>query len=381
MALTAPRALTTRQDLGLLQFGIADNVVIFPGALCAVSATGYAQPATTSLVINIAGVYTGIQDGPVSNTYGLGTADNTGTGHTAGAFNVALAQGAFSFNMGTNSDAATIANIGSIMFASDDQTVNLTDGGGTRSPAGVLVNVIGTQAIVSVNLINIRYAFTTSGAVLTTTTQTITDHKTFSAAGAPFFNNAADTFHVVLANTVTANRIWTFPDAADTFVGLTGTQELTNKTMTAMVVKTGLTASGSASNDFSTSTGAFQTPTSTTNFFKFNQRQSMAAATNLIAAATGVAIPVTSNGSLAITQNGAETNTLADPTFLGQTIDLFVDTDTSGARVVTAASRINQAANTIITMTEVGDFISLRAITIAGALKWQVVANDGCVLS
>lgn len=96
---------------------------------------------------------------------------------------------------------------------------------------------------------------------------------------------------------------------------------------------------------------------------------------------TGAAIPVTRSASVAITQNGAETNTLADPTFRGQVMVLFVDTDTSGARVVTAASRINQAGNTIITMTEVGDYIRLEAITIGAALKWQVVANDGCVLS
>lgn len=100
-----------------------------------------------------------------------------------------------------------------------------------------------------------------------------------------------------------------------------------------------------------------------------------------IAAATGTAIPVTHSGSFPITQNGAETNTLADPTYLGQWLSIFVDTDTSGARVITAASRINQAGNTIITLTEVGDFIKLEAITIAGALKWQVVANDGAALS
>lgn len=100
-----------------------------------------------------------------------------------------------------------------------------------------------------------------------------------------------------------------------------------------------------------------------------------------IVAADGAAIPVTHSGSLAITQNGAETNTLADPTFIGQWLNIFVDTDTSGARVITAASRINQAANTIITLTEVGDFIKLEAITIAGALKWQVTSNEGAVLS
>lgn len=100
-----------------------------------------------------------------------------------------------------------------------------------------------------------------------------------------------------------------------------------------------------------------------------------------IVAATGTAIPVTHSGSFPITQNGAETNTLADPTYLGQTLSIFVDTDTSGARVITAASRINQAANTIMTLTEVGDFIKLEAITIGGALKWQVRSNDGVVLS
>lgn len=100
-----------------------------------------------------------------------------------------------------------------------------------------------------------------------------------------------------------------------------------------------------------------------------------------IAAATGTAIPVTHSGSFPITQNGAETNTLADPTYLGQTLSIFVDTDTSGARVITAASRINQAGNTIMTLTEVGDFIKLEAITIAGALKWQVRSNDGVALS
>jgi len=100
-----------------------------------------------------------------------------------------------------------------------------------------------------------------------------------------------------------------------------------------------------------------------------------------IAAATGTAIPVTHSGSFPVTTAAAETNTLADPTFLGQTITIFVDTYAVGDRVITAASRINQAANTIITLGAVGDFIKLEAITIAGALKWQVIANDGAALS
>jgi hypothetical protein len=101
-----------------------------------------------------------------------------------------------------------------------------------------------------------------------------------------------------------------------------------------------------------------------------------------IAAATGTAIPVTHSGSFPITTAAAETNTLADPTFLGQTLTIFVDTYAVGDRVVTAASRINQAGtDRIMTFGAVGDCIKLEAITVGGALKWQVVHNDGVVLS
>jgi len=101
----------------------------------------------------------------------------------------------------------------------------------------------------------------------------------------------------------------------------------------------------------------------------------------LLAAATGTAISVTASGSLPITQAGAETNTLGIPTFIGQRLSIYVDTDTSGARTITASNRINQAGNTVMTLSDVGDFIQLEAITIAGALRWQVVANDGVILS
>ena len=100
-----------------------------------------------------------------------------------------------------------------------------------------------------------------------------------------------------------------------------------------------------------------------------------------IAAADGTAIPVTHSGSFAVTTAAAETNTLADPTFLGQTLTIFVDTYAVGDRVITAASRINQAGNTIITLGAAEDVIKLEAITVAGALKWQVIANDGAALS
>lgn len=111
-------------------------------------------------------------------------------------------------------------------------------------------------------------------------------------------------------------------------------------------------------------------------------KQAAGAATNTIAdPGTGAAIPVTSSGVCMITTAAAETNTLANPTFVGQSLSLVCSVYAVGDREVTAAARINQAANTIMTFGAVGDFIKLEGITIGGALRWQVVANDGVALS
>lgn len=61
------------------------------------------------------------------------------------------------------------------------------------------------------------------------------------------------------ALTTGTTRTLIIPAANDTLVGLATTDSLSNKTLVAPVVSTGLTASGSASNDFSSSTGTFKT--------------------------------------------------------------------------------------------------------------------------
>jgi hypothetical protein len=96
---------------------------------------------------------------------------------------------------------------------------------------------------------------------------------------------------------------------------------------------------------------------------------------------TGQAIPVTTSGVLMITTAAAETNTLADPTFVGQELSLICDTYAAGDRVVTSASSINQANNTIMTFGAAADMIVLRAMKVGGNLRWRVVANDGVSLS
>lgn len=96
---------------------------------------------------------------------------------------------------------------------------------------------------------------------------------------------------------------------------------------------------------------------------------------------TGVAIPVTRSATINIVTAAAETNTLANPTFVGQVLVLNMDTRAVGDRVVTAANGINQAGNTIMTFGAARDCITLRGVKVAGALRWAVQGNDGVALS
>jgi len=91
------------------------------------------------------------------------------------------------------------------------------------------------------------------------------------------------------------------------------------------------------------------------------------------------AIPATQSGSCKIVSAGAETRTLAIPTFAGQKLSLYMDTD-GGDCVITSAQRINVAGNTTITLNDAGDIINLEAIRIANALRWQVVLNTTATL-
>ena len=94
----------------------------------------------------------------------------------------------------------------------------------------------------------------------------------------------------------------------------------------------------------------------------------------------GAAIPVTSSGSCAITTAGAETRTMAIPTRIGQMITLYFKTD-GGDAVITVAAAINVAGNTIITMADANDSITLLGAQSGGGLVWRAISNDGPALS
>jgi hypothetical protein len=85
---------------------------------------------------------------------------------------------------------------------------------------------------------------------------------------------------------------------------------------------------------------------------------------------------------MAITTAAGETNTLADPVRVGQTMALSLDVRVGGDRAITAsANDIDSAGNNVITTSAAGDAIFLRAIQEAGVPVWRLVNNDGMTLS
>lgn len=113
---------------------VAASTTIYAGSLVATNAAGNAVPLTASNALKVWG-------------RAKLTVANTGA---AGALNVELDRGAFSYNMGTSGDALTIADRGNVVYGIDDNTVGKTDGSSARSPVGILLDVVGTQAVVLV---------------------------------------------------------------------------------------------------------------------------------------------------------------------------------------------------------------------------------------
>ncbi|MFB3894640.1 MAG: DUF2190 family protein [Phycisphaerae bacterium] len=113
---------------------------------------------------------------------------------------------------------------------------------------------------------------------------------------------------------------------------------------------------------------------------------SMAAAANNPATANiadpgnGQAIPVTASGHCDIVTAGAETRTLAVPTFAGQEMILSMKTD-GGDCVITVADPHIDGTNNTITMNDAGDAVGLKAAVSGAGFVWRLAWNVGCTLS
>lgn len=208
---------------------------------------------------------------------------------------------------------------------------------------------------------------TASGALSVGTTATLTGIATFNAA--PVFAAGATASGAVAFDLSDSTGAFKTPSGAGTLSGTTNLAANKNLTCSA----------GTTAVDLSLGTGTFKPPTGT---FTFQGKVAASATAHTIAdPGTGAAIPVTTSGVVPIVTAGAETNTLAIPTFIGQWLVLTMDTRVGGDRVVTSAQSINQTGNTIMTFGAARDTIRLEAITVGGALRWYVAANDGVALS
>lgn len=121
-ALTASRN-APRAEGDLLNYPAAAAKRFWKHSMVAVNAAGNLEPVTAAAGLTVVGV---------ADRY----ADNT-TG-AAGAIRVEVRTGCYGMKNSADADAITGAHVGRVVFAVDDQTVALTDGGGTRSRAGTV---------------------------------------------------------------------------------------------------------------------------------------------------------------------------------------------------------------------------------------------------
>lgn len=124
-ALTANRDTPTRDGV-TFSVPVAAAKKIYAGALVALDASGNATPgaAATTLI-------------------GLGRAESLvdNSAGSAGDVSVEVRKGVFRFGNSASGDLITRAEIGDNAYIVDDQTVAKTDGTGTRSVAGKIVDV------------------------------------------------------------------------------------------------------------------------------------------------------------------------------------------------------------------------------------------------
>lgn len=112
-----------------LNFPIKAATKCYMGGIAVLDA-GYIAPGRTALGLVAVGVFS--SPGPAG-------IDNTGG--AAGAITAAVVRGTFKLKNSAAADAIAQANVGGPCFIVDDATVALTDGGGTRSYAGAVMQI------------------------------------------------------------------------------------------------------------------------------------------------------------------------------------------------------------------------------------------------
>ncbi len=133
-ALAAARIVDKMGDLPVPELwtpGAKTNKIFYPGGIVMLElSSGFGVPGATGLGLVALGV------NELTTTL-----DMTGVASGANTRPLRVRSGVYVMQNSAGADAITIANVGSDCHVVDDQTVALTDGGGTRSRAGRIVYV------------------------------------------------------------------------------------------------------------------------------------------------------------------------------------------------------------------------------------------------
>ncbi len=123
---------TNHREGAVFGIPLAANAKVFQGGVVVLNATGYGRAGLTAV-------------GQIAAGIAQATVDNTGGAD--GALLVDVERGVFDL---VADASVTRAAIGKTVYLIDDQTVHATDGAGTRSAAGTLVDLEGSVAWVRI---------------------------------------------------------------------------------------------------------------------------------------------------------------------------------------------------------------------------------------
>jgi hypothetical protein len=123
MALTTDRNTPHREGC-LVNHPVAAAKKIYAGSLVVLNAAGYAEPGSTATTLT---------------AVGRAEAQVNNSGGANGAKTIDVRRGVFCF--ANNADAVTRAEIGKSCYVVDDYSVAKTNGTGTRSVAGKVIDV------------------------------------------------------------------------------------------------------------------------------------------------------------------------------------------------------------------------------------------------
>lgn len=124
-ALTAGKPIKTRQG-AQRSVGLKAGAKVYAGGIAVLTSTGYAQAGATATGLKAIGYF---------------ETDADNSAGADGAVQVSVRRDVVQLVNSTSTDAITAADINAVAYIVDDQTVAKTNGGGTRSAAGRIVDV------------------------------------------------------------------------------------------------------------------------------------------------------------------------------------------------------------------------------------------------